>query len=82
MQVEPVGKLRQSGVLQSQFVASYRAVGSTLNGKDVCANCEDATSRRFLGLRSSELESLIQAATNSWWPNDKADVESATCTAS
>jgi len=56
MQVTPVGKLGQSGVLQSQSVASYRAVDfpiAPLNGKDVCANCEDATSRRSLGLRSS-----------------------------
>ena len=68
--------------MRSQTVITYSATGATTNGKSPCANCEAATKRQTLGLQNSILESSIQKATDTWIPNDKADVQKATCQAS
>lgn len=80
-QVKQVSALGQSGIISSQSVLSYQATGPTTNGKSPCANCNANNKRQTLGLRNSVLESEIQKTTDTWWPNDKADVQKAECKA-
>uniref|UniRef100_A0A383VXQ7 Secreted protein n=1 Tax=Tetradesmus obliquus TaxID=3088 RepID=A0A383VXQ7_TETOB len=80
-QVSVVSGLDQSGILRSQSVVTFRAVGPTTNRKSVLANCQENTRGRLLGLRNSVAENEIKKATDTWWPGDSVEIQKATCAA-
>lgn len=76
-QVVPVGSINQSGLLNSQAVVTYRAIGPTFNGKTVLDNCkQNSRSGWFTG---STVSREIKKATDTWWPGDSVKVQKATC---
>jgi hypothetical protein len=76
-----VSGLDQSGLLTSQSVVTFRAVGPTTNRKTVLQNCKDNTGSRWLGLHSSVAESEVKKATDTWFPNDAVRIQKADCAA-
>eukprot|EP00775_Hariotina_reticulata_P013131 gene13131-13261_t len=64
-QIQSVSGIDQSGILTSQAVITYRAVGPTTNGRSVLAKANIKSG--FLGLTSSPLEKQIKRATDTWW---------------
>jgi hypothetical protein len=81
MQVTVVSGLDQSGLLRSQSVVTFRAVGPTTNCKTVLQNCRDHTASRLLGLRDSKAQSEVKKSTDTWFPNDAVKIQKADCAA-
>lgn len=79
LQVSVVSGLDQSGILRSQSVVTFRAVGPTTNKQSVLANCKANTASRALGLRNSVAENEVKKATDTWWPKDAVEIQKATC---
>uniref|UniRef100_A0A383VXG1 Uncharacterized protein n=1 Tax=Tetradesmus obliquus TaxID=3088 RepID=A0A383VXG1_TETOB len=80
-QVSVVSGLDQSGILRSQSVVTFRAVGPTTNRKSVLANCQENSASRWLGLRNSVAKNEVKKATDTWWPGDSINIQKASCAA-
>jgi hypothetical protein len=71
-QVTIVGGLDQGGVLNSQSVVIFRAVGPTTNRRRVLQNCQENVRGGWFGLTDSPAENAVEEATDTWWPGKGA----------
>eukprot|EP00882_Tetradesmus_deserticola_P000701 GHRQ01000766.1.p1 GENE.GHRQ01000766.1~~GHRQ01000766.1.p1 ORF type:complete len:187 (+),score=48.02 GHRQ01000766.1:61-621(+) len=76
-QVEMVGGMGQSNLINHKSTVVYAAVGATTNGKTVLQNCQANIKSGFL--RRSELEKSLKKATDTWLPGDSVAVKNANC---
>jgi len=76
-QVSFTGVTKQSTLLNHQSVATFTAVGPSLNGKSVYQNCVATVKSGWFS--KSAVEKNLKKATDSWWPGDSVKVQKATC---
>jgi hypothetical protein len=76
-QVEMVGGLGQSNLVNHKSTVVYAAVGATNNGKTVLQNCQANIKSGWL--RGSVLERSLKKATDTWLPGDSVKVKKASC---
>lgn len=76
-----VGQSTLGGVLGSQSVCTYRAVGPATNRRSVLANCQENTRTGLRGVLGfdSRAENAIEKATDTFIPGDKIELQKATC---
>lgn len=76
-QVEMVGGLGQSSLINHKSTVVYAAVGATSNGKNVLQNCQANIKSGWF--RGSELERSLKKATDTWLIGDSVKVKAANC---
>jgi hypothetical protein len=67
-QVSVTGVTGQSGLLNHQSVATFTAVGPTLNGKTIYQNCVANVKNGWF--TKSQVAKQLNKATDSWMPGD------------
>eukprot|EP00775_Hariotina_reticulata_P010782 gene10782-10939_t len=75
--VATVSGIGQSGLLNHQSTVTYAAVGPSVNGKTVIANCQTNTKSGWFS--GAQVEKALKKATDTWMPGDSVKVQKASC---
>ncbi|KAF6260729.1 trypsin-like cysteine/serine peptidase domain-containing protein [Scenedesmus sp. NREL 46B-D3] len=76
-QVQMVGGIGQSSLVNHKSTVVYAAVGATSNGKSVLQNCQASVKSGWF--RRSAPKKSLKNATDTWIPGDSVAMKKATC---